>query len=69
MLDENTKNNYQSYSDFESNTFSIYESLSSRIFSYAKEEDGDVIIYKIKDNKQNDITIYEYGIMNYQIAY
>ena len=68
LLDEDTQQNYQGYSDFEGEAFNLYDSLSSRIFSYSSNEDDDVVIYEIVDNNQNKITIYEYGIMNYRIS-
>ena len=69
LLDEDTQQNYQSYGDFEQSAYQLYESLSSRIFSYSSNEDGDVVIYDVVDDKQNKIIIYEYGIMNYRICF
>lgn len=69
LLDDDTKLSYQSYQDFESHIVDIYNMLSSRIFSYSSREEDGVVVYDIIDNKQNEITIYEYSLMNYQISF
>lgn len=69
LLDDDTLNQYQGYDDFASQALDIYESLSARIFSYSSTEENDLTIYDIIDNNQNSITIYEYGIMDFQISY
>ena len=69
LLDDNKKKEYQSYQDFESHIVDIYNMLSSRIFSYSSREEDGVTLYDIIDNKQNEITIYEYSLMNYQISF
>ena len=69
LLTDSKKTEYGSEVDFESQVPNIYESLSSVIFSYASNEEKDRTVYSVKDNNQNSITIYEYGIMNYQISF
>ena len=65
MLSDNTKDKYGSLATFESMIESIYNSLSSNIFSYATEED----IYTIKMNEEKNIKIYENGIMDFKIEF
>ena len=55
--------------NFKNQVLEIYDKLSPVIFSYASSEEDDRTVYSIKDNNQNSITIYEYGIMNYQISF
>lgn len=69
LLTDNKKAEYGSFANFESQVPNIFEDLSSVIFSYASSEEDDRTVYSIKDNHQNSITIYEYGIMNYQISF
>ena len=69
LLDDDTKNDYSNYSDFLTQVVDLYQSLSSKVFSYASEEDDDRVIYEVVDDKQNKITIYEYHIMDFQISY
>ena len=69
LLTDSKKREYGSVTNFESQVPDIYESLSSIVFSYASSEEENRTVYSVKDNKQNSITIYEYGIMNYQISF
>ncbi len=69
LLQDETKKEYGSEFEFKAQMVDIYSRFSSKIFSYSKKEDGDKIIYNVKDDKQNSILITEYGIMNYKIAY
>ena len=69
LLTDSKKREYGSVTNFESQVPDIYESLSSIVFSYASNEEENRTVYSVKDNKQNSITIYEYGIMNYQISF
>ena len=69
LLDDHTKNSYRGYEDFLSQTTSLYQNFSSKIFSYSSREEDDVTIYDVVDDKQNQFVIYEYGIMNFQISY
>ena len=69
LLDDDTKNDYSNYSDFLTQVVDLYQSLSSKIFSYSSEEEDNRVVYEIVDDKQNKITIYEYHIMDFQISY
>ena len=69
LLTDSKKREYGSVTNFESQVPDIYENLSSIVFSYASSEEENRTVYSVKDNKQNSITIYEYGIMNYQISF
>lgn len=69
LLDDETKKKYVSYEDFLNKSIEIYNSLSSKIFAYSKQEINGKIVYRIKDDKQNNIMIYETSIMNYKIRY
>ena len=69
ILYEDTKNNYQNYNDFANQVVDLYQELSSKVFSYSSREDDNCIIYEVIDDKQNQITIYEYHIMDFQISY
>ena len=69
LLTANTRGEYASYDDFASQVLNIYEMLSTRIFSYSSREDDGVMIYEIIDDNQNNITIYEEGINDFQISY
>ena len=69
LLDNETKNNYQNYSDFLSQVVDLYQNLSSKVFSYSSEEEDDRVVYEVVDDNQNKITIYEYHIMDFQISY
>ena len=69
LLDDETKNNYSSYSDFLAQVVDLYQSLSSKIFSYSSIEEDDRVVYEVVDDNQNRITIYEYHIMDFQISY
>jgi len=69
LLDDNTKNKYLGYDDFNSKLVEIYNTLSSKIFSYSSSNKNGKTIYNIIDDKQNNITIYENNIMDYKIAY
>ena len=69
LLNEDTKNNYSDYNDFANQAITLYQTLSSKIFSYSTKEDDSVTTYEIVDDKQNKITIYEYYTMDFQISY
>ena len=69
LLTDSKKREFDSIANFESQVPDIYEALSSTVFSYAMSEEEDRTVYSVKDNNQNSITIYEYGIMNYQISF
>ena len=69
MLDESTKNRYVNYDDFASHNVELYQSFSSKIFSYSSTEENDITIYEVVDDNQNRVTIYEYAIMDYKIHY
>ncbi|MCM1052964.1 MAG: hypothetical protein NC483_03205 [Ruminococcus sp.] len=69
LLQDATKKEYQNANDFKNKMLDIYSRFSSKIFSYSKKENGNTIIYNIKDDNQNSITIIESGIMDYKIAY
>ena len=69
LLTDSKKREFGSATNFESQVPDIYETLSSTVFSYAMSEEEDRTVYSVKDNNQNSITIYEYGIMNYQISF
>ena len=69
LLNEDTKNNYSDYNDFANQVLTLYQTLSSKIFSYSTKEDDSVTTYEIVDDKQNKITIYEYYTMDFQISY
>lgn len=68
MLDKNTREYFGSKENFKANVDVIYNRISPTIFSYSKEEKNDQIVYKIKDNNQNNITITESMIMKYTIS-
>ena len=69
LLDDDTKNYYSNYSDFFTQVVDLYQSLSSKIFSYSSEEEDNRVVYEVVDDKQNKITIYDYHIMDFQISY
>ena len=69
LLTDSKKREFGSATNFVSQVPDIYEALSSTVFSYAMSEEEDRTVYSVKDNNQNSITIYEYGIMNYQISF
>ena len=69
LLTDSKKREFGSATNFVSQVPDIYETLSSTVFSYAMSEEEDRTVYSVKDNNQNSITIYEYGIMNYQISF
>lgn len=69
LLTDSKKREFGSATNFVSQVQDIYETLSSTVFSYAMSEEEDRTVYSVKDNNQNSITIYEYGIMNYQISF
>lgn len=69
LLTDSKQREYGSVTNFESKIPSIYETLSSVVFSYASSTEEDRTVYSVKDNNQNSITIYEYGIMNYRISF
>ena len=66
VMDDNIKNNYsvESFSSIIKNKYSNYK------YSLKKceiEESEDKRLFKIIDNKNNEIKIYENGVMNYKI--
>jgi len=69
MLLNETKNKYNGYLDFYNQRQYVYDNISSSIFSYSQKKFDDYTEYYIKDEKQRDIKIIEYGIMNYKISY
>lgn len=69
LLDDDTKDHYQSYSNFLNQVFELYQGLSSKVFSYSSREEDDRLVYEVVDDHQNRITIYEYHIMDFQISY
>lgn len=69
LLDDEAKNDYQSYNDFVSQVVDLYQSLSSKVFSYSSREEDDRVVYEVIDDNQNKIIIYEYHIMDFQISY
>ena len=69
LLTDSKKREFGSATNFVSQVPDIYEALSSTVYSYAMSEEEDRTVYSVKDNNQNSITIYEYGIMNYQISF
>ena len=69
LLTDDTKNNYQNYDDFKNKASMLYQSFSSKVFSYSEEKSEEYTIYKIIDDQQNKFVIYESGIMNYKISY
>lgn len=69
MLDDETKKDYISYSDFYNQVINNYNKLSSKIFAYNKQEDDDINTYYIEDDNRNKIVITEYGIMDFKISY
>lgn len=69
MLTNETKAKYSDYNDFVSRNIEIYESFSSKIFSYSLEENENNNVYIFEDDNRNKITIYEESIMNFKISY
>ena len=69
ILTNEKQEEFGNIDNFKNQVLEIYDKLSPVIFSYASSEEDDRTVYSIKDNNQNSITIYEYGIMNYQISF
>lgn len=69
MLDDNVKKKYNSYQDFALQNEELYDYIPSNIFGYSVIEDNGQNIYKVVDENQREVTIYEIGIMNYRISY
>ena len=69
ILTNEKQEEFGNIDNFKNQVLEIYDKLSPVIFSYASSEEDDRTVYSVKDNKQNSITIYEYGIMNYQISF
>lgn len=69
LLTNEMQEEFGNIDNFKNQVLEIYDKLSPVIFSYTTEEVDKGKIYTVKDNKQNSITIYEYGIMNYQISF
>jgi len=69
MLDDKTKSDYIDYSNFYNQTLNIYNKLSSKIFAFNKQEDGDINTYYVEDDNRNKIIITENGIMDFKISY
>lgn len=69
MLNDETKNKYLSYTDFENQIINIYEKYSTEIFSYASNEKNNKTEYTIIDDNQNTIKITEYNIMDFKIGF
>lgn len=69
LLDDEAKSNYTSYEDFANQAVTLYQSLSSKVFSYSSSESDGLTTYEVVDDKQNKITIYESYVMDFQISY
>lgn len=69
LLSDDKKDTYASSDDFETQVDLIYDELSTRIFSYSTQVEDDFTMYKIVDDNQNKIVIYEYGINDFKISY
>ncbi len=69
MLDNKTKKKYPTITDFQNNYGEIWNKYTATIFSYAKQEYKNYTVYNIVDNNQNKVTITEYNIMDYKIAF
>ena len=67
LLDDSSKEYFGSAENLSLYLLNISQNLSPVIFSYSKTEDDESIIYNIIDNNLNNITIYEYNVMNYAI--
>ena len=67
LLGNNMKKFYSSYNIFLSDVMKIYEKITPVIFSYSSISKDDYMVYNIVDDKQNNIVITEYGIMDYKI--
>lgn len=67
MLDENSKNLYDSYEAFVNNLPTLYENISTNLFSYsATGEDGNRK-YSVISTNQNKISFTEETIMNFKV--
>ena len=69
LLNDNTKKEYSSYDNFFTKSTEIYNKLDTTIKSYTKKEKKNYTLYEVIDNKNNNIKITEYSIMNYKIEY
>lgn len=69
MLGNNTKKYFGSKEEFIKQIDFIYNSLTTSIFSYSVEKEDDIVIYRILDDNQNDIIIYENGALSYTIDF
>lgn len=67
LLDDSSKEYFGSAENLSLYLLNISQNLSPVIFSYSRTEDDESIIYNIIDNNLNNITIYEYNVMNYAI--
>ncbi len=69
MLNEDMKIKYPSVADLRKDKDNILENISSNIFSLATNDKVGYIEYKIRDKRENNITINEYEIMNFKISF
>lgn len=69
LLNNDTQKMYGNSETFKTKTLDIYSQFSSKIFSYSVKESGNMKIYTVKDDKQNNITIYESAVMDFKISY
>lgn len=67
LLDNNMKKFYSSYNIFLSDVMKVYNKITPVIFSYSSISKSDYMVYNVVDDKQNNIVITEYGIMDYKI--
>ena len=69
MLSTEMQNEYKSINNFKNNRQKISNSIKARIKNYYKKEREECTEYLITDIANNEIEIYEYGIMDYKISY
>lgn len=69
LLDNSCKEKYDGLEDFKQEILNIYNKYTTKIFALSKKSENNETVYYIKDDKQNDIVIYENRIMDYKIYY